>query len=129
VEGVSAKSKHQEQAWKFVKFLTSKESAVRLYAEASKLRLFGEPYARKDLATTIESDPYVGAFAKQAPDARSFPLASRTFDNGINDTIIKYLEDAINNASKGSAPGSVLNTYSQGVRQVLGSYGLVSVSK
>lgn len=126
VEGVSAKSKYQKEAWQFVKYLTSREAVTKLYTEAAKTRLFGEPYALKELEASVAEDPYVGAYVKQAPNARSFPLASRTFDNGINDKLIKYLEDAINGLSKGSAPSAVLQTAGAGFRQVLGSYGLSS---
>ena len=126
VEGVSAKSKYQKQAWEFVKYLTSKEGATLLYTEAAKVRLFGEPYARVDLGDTVTEDPFVGAYIKQAPSARSFPLASRTFDNGINDKLTKYVEDAINGFARGSAPSAVLETASAGFQQVLESYGLAS---
>jgi multiple sugar transport system substrate-binding protein len=128
VEGVNAKGNHQEASWEFVKFLTSKEGATKMFTEASKLRLFGEPYARVDMKDSILNDQYVGAFVKDADHARSFPLASRTFDNGLNDHMIKYLVDAVNSMSQGSAPSSVLGTLEQGFQQVLGSYGLISNS-
>lgn len=128
VEGVSSKSKQKEAAWQFLSFLTSKEAATKLYTEASKSRLFGEPYARVDMGDSLADDPYAGAFIKQAPDARSFPLASRTFDNGINDKLIKYLEDAVNATRNGSAPTDALETASSGFSQVLRSYGLTSGS-
>ncbi len=126
VEGVSSKSKNQEAAWEFVKYITSKEGASKFFTEASKSRLFGEPYARVELANTITSDPYMGAFVKQALYARSFPLASRTFDNGLNDKLIQYATDAVNGMISGSSPTQVLTTMSQGFRQVLNSYGLTS---
>ncbi len=126
VEGVSGKSKNQEQAWEFVKYLTSKEAAIKLYTEASKTRLFGEPYGRVELGNSLISDPYVGAYISQASKAKSFPLASRTFDNGINDKMIKYLEDAVNAMMAGASPQSVVTTVASGFRQVLGSYGLSS---
>lgn len=128
VEGVSGKSKHQEAAWKFVQFLTSRETATKLYTEAAKTRLFGEPYARLDLASTINEDPYTGAFVKQAQNAKSFPLASRTFDNGLNDKMIKYFEDSVNAVAQGTAPSSALQTAANGFRQILGQYGLISGS-
>lgn len=128
VEGVSIRSKYQAQAWEFVKYITSNTGASLLYTESAKTRLFGEPYARIDLANTITDDPYAGAYVKQAPFARSFPLASRTFDNGINDKLIKYLEDAVNGMVAGSSPVQVLQTASSGFRQVLSSYGLMAVS-
>lgn len=126
VEGVSAKSKYPAAAWEFVKYLTSKQAASKLYSEESKGRLFGEPYARMDMGKNLTDDPYVGAFIKQAPNAKSFPLASRTFDNGLNDKLIKYLEDAVNGLAQGASPKALLDTASTGFRQVLGSYGLSS---
>lgn len=126
VEGVSIKSKMQPQAFTFLKYLTSREVVTRFYSEAAKTRLFGEVYARTDLGLTIEADPFAGAYAKQAKTAKSFPLASRTFDNGINDKLIKYLEDAVNSVAAGSAPSAALTTAANGFRQVLSQYGLTS---
>jgi multiple sugar transport system substrate-binding protein len=123
-EGVSSKSKFQSEAWEFVKYLTSREATTKLYLEAAKTRLFGEPYARVELGSTLLDDPYVGAYIKQAQTAKSFPLASRTFDNGINDKLIKYMEDAVNTLGQGTAPTAALETATNGFRQVLGSYGL-----
>lgn len=127
-EGVWQKSKHQGEAFEFLKYLASKEVMAKLYTEEAKVRLFGEPYSRIDLGQTLVADPYVGAFIKQAPNARSFYLASRTFDNGINDKIIKYFEDALNSLDKGVSPQAALETAAKGVNQVLATYGLVSSS-
>jgi len=124
VEGVSAKTKFSKEAWEFVKYLTSKDVAMKLYTEASKVRLFGEPYARTELGKSLELDPFVGAYITQAKTAKSFPLASRTFDNGINDKLIKYLEDAVNAVAAGSAPATALATAQAGFTQVLSSYGI-----
>ncbi len=124
VEGVSTKSKYPEQSWEFIKYITSRDVVTKLYADAAKTRLFGEPYARVDLASTIAEDPYVGAYIKEAPTAKSFPLASRTFDNGLNDKLIKYMEDAVNALGQGTAPTAALDTVSAGFAQVFSSYGL-----
>ena len=126
VEGVSAKSKNQAQSWELVKYMASKEAVTKMFTEAAKTRLFGELYARVDMANLLTSDPYAGAYIKQAPNAKSFPLSSRTFDNGINDKLIKYLEDAVNAVGQGTAPTAALDTASSGFRQVLGSYGLTT---
>jgi multiple sugar transport system substrate-binding protein len=99
-----------------------------LYTEASKTRLFGEPYARVDLATTVAGDPYVEAYIKEAPTAKSFPLASRTFDNGLNDKLIKYIEDALNGVQNGDSPTSALNTVAGGFNQVFSQYGLTTAA-
>lgn len=128
VEGVSAKSKYQQQAWEFVKYVTSREAATKLYTEAAKTRLFGEPYALVELGSSLTEDPYVGAYIKQATTAKSFPLASRTFDNGLNDKLSKYLEDAVNAVSQGTAPTQALDTAANGFRQVFSSYGLTTAA-
>ncbi len=128
VEGVSSKSKLQPQAFTFLKYITSREVMTKLYTQTAKTRLFGQVYSRVDLGSTLESDSYAGAYVRQAKTAKSFPLASRTFDNGLNDKLIKYLEDAVNSVIAGSAPGAALQTASNGFRQVLGQYGLTSSS-
>jgi multiple sugar transport system substrate-binding protein len=126
VEGVSSKSKYPVQAWKFIQYLTSREGESKLYLEASKNRLFGEPYSRAELSGSVTGDDYVEAYIKQAPNSKSFPLASRTFDNGLNDKLIKYLEDALNSVSKGTAPSQALEIMSKGFHQVFTTYGLSS---
>lgn len=125
-EGISEKSLYKKEAAEFLKFLISRESMLKLYAEESKIRLFGEPYARMDMANLLVSDPYAGPYISQAKDARSFPLASRTFDNGLNDRMMKYLENAVNAINSGSSPQQELDTVANGFSQVLSSYGLVT---
>ncbi|MCL4360293.1 extracellular solute-binding protein [Patescibacteria group bacterium] len=127
-EGVSAKSKNPDAAWQFLQYLTSADVETKLYTQESQERLFGEPYARVDLGRSLLSDPLVGAYISQAQTAKSFPLASRTFDDGINDQLIKYLGDAVNGLSQGSAPTAVLQTAAAGFQQVLAKYGLVSAT-
>lgn len=126
VGGVSAKSKNQGAAWIFLKYLIDKNTMTKLYAEESKSRLFGEPYARVELGSTLSSDPYLGAYIQGAPTAKSFPLASRTFDAGINDKLIQYMTDAVNAVGQGTAPASALQTAAAGFSQVLTSYGITA---
>lgn len=123
-EGVSAKSQHQKEAWEFVKFLTSRESERLLYATASQIRLFGEPYSRVDLANEITNDPIAGAFVNQGPYYKSWYLNSNTFDNGINDEMIKYWKDGVNAILAGTNPQVALQTVDKGVKQVLQKYGV-----
>ncbi len=125
VEGVSKASstKEKEAAWQLLAYLSSPEVLQQLYNAASQERLFGEPYPRPDMASQLLDDPYVGAYIKQAPDAVSFPMASRTFDNGINDLIIQYYQTAINDLNSGAQTDSTLETASQGVTQVLTRFG------
>lgn len=118
-EAVSAKSQNAKEAWKFVKYLTSAQSQKLLYQEASKVRLFGEPYSQTSLSGELVSDPIVGAFVAQGPTYKTWYLSSNTFDNGINDQIIKYFEDGINATLAGTDPQVALQTVNQGVQQVL----------
>jgi len=123
-EGVSAQSANQEEACAFLKYLSSASVMTRFYNEATKIRLFGEPYSRKDLALQLEDDDLVGAFIKQGPYAKSWYLASRTHDNGLNDRIIKYYQDAVNSLIEGRSDSEVFETLESGVSQVLSQYGL-----
>lgn len=125
-EGVWERSSGKEEAFLFLKFLSEKEQLDKLYNNVAKTRLFGEPPARRDMAASRLSDPYVGAYLEQAETARSWYLASRTLDGptGINSRISKYFEDAVNSIRRGDSPEAVLSTLSKGVRQVLGDYGI-----
>lgn len=121
-EVVSSRSKNPAEAWKFVKFLTSQEAEKLLFQQASQVRLFGEPYSLVSLAPEIAQDPTVGAFVTQGPSYKFWYLSSNTFDNGINDEMIKYFEDGINATLAGTDPAAVLQTVKQGVKQVLDKY-------
>lgn len=124
VEGVSQKSQYQAEAWEFLNFLASKDSLIKLYTEASKVRLFGEPYSRQDLAASLKNDPFVGPYITQAENAQSFYLSSRTGDNGINDKIIKYFEDAVGSVNRQVSPKTALETAAKGISQTLSTYGV-----
>lgn len=122
VESVSVKSKNIEEAWKFVKFLTSAETEKLLYQQASQIRLFGEPYSLVSLAPELINAPLVGAVISQGPNYKFWYLSSNTFDAGINDEMIKYWEDGINATLAGTDPAAALQTVDRGVKQVLDKY-------
>lgn len=124
VEGVSGRSPNQASAFDFLKFLVAKETMIKLFSQQSKVRLFGEPYSRLDLAEQLANDRFLAGVIKQAPQARSWYLASNTGDNGINDTMIKYWQDAINSINNGTSVEKALETVSQGINQVLSRYQL-----
>ncbi len=126
IEGVSNKSKSPAAAWEFLKYLSSQEALTKMYNLSSQTKLFGEPYSRQDMAANLQQDPFLGAVLSQALSAQSWPLASRTFDNGLNDKIIKYYEDAINSYHKAEAEKTIFEALSQGVSQVLSQYNLSS---
>ena len=121
-EGVSKTSNHPKEAWQFIKFLTSPEAEKLMYQEASKIRLFGEPYSLTSLRPEIENDPISGAFVKMGPNYKFWYLASNTFDGGINDNMIKYFEDGVNSTLRNGNSKSALITINQGVKQVLDQF-------
>jgi len=125
-EGVSAKSNHQKEAWEFVKYLQQDDVLVKFYSEAAKTpgRIFGEPYPKISMAPKIASDPFLGAFIADAPYMRSAPMASRTFDNGLNDQMIKAYEDAVNSVLKDTRAEDALTTTAKNVKTVLERFGV-----
>lgn len=124
VEGVSRFSNNQLEAWKFLRFLSEKENMTKLYEIQSKTRPFGEPYSRIDLAPLLAQNPYLSAVIKQANNLYSLPLISRTYDNGLNDEIIKYLENAVNSTILGVTYGEALETAKAGLTQVFTKYNI-----
>ena len=127
-EGVWARSKNKTAAWDFLKFISTKESLAKMYTNASRQRLFGEPYPRVDMADLLKDHPVLSSIITRAPYAQSWYLASRTFDGptGINSLIGKYFEDAVNAVNSGTPAAKALEPVQLGVTQVLSQYGLIS---
>lgn len=124
VEGVSSKSKHQKEAMLLMQYLAKKETAQKFYQESAKTRLFGEPYARRDLAETLKSNTLIYPFVSQAETAVSTYFVSDTYDDGLNGPLNAYLGNAVRSMQGNSSGDSAVETLSQGVGQVLGRYGL-----
>lgn len=123
-EGVSSKSKHQKEAFLFIKFLAKKDTATKLYQSQVATRVFGEPYARIDLADSLKTNPDVYTFLSQAPSAKSSIFVDSTFDEGLNQEANTYLGNAVNTVIENN--GSTINayeTFSKGIVQVLQKYG------
>ncbi len=124
-EGVNAQSKYKTEAWKLLKFLSSQEALQTVYSDASKERSFGEIYPRTDMANLLADSPYVAAYLADAPFAQDSYLNTLTHDNGLNDQVIKYYEDAITSISQGkTTPDKAVVTVDQGTRQILRQYNL-----
>jgi multiple sugar transport system substrate-binding protein len=122
MEAVPSSSKNSEAAWEFIKYLSSESALQNMYAAASQVHGLGEPYPLKSLASSVGSDPLATTFVSQAPNYTSWYLASRTYDEGVNDQLIKYYEDAINAINDGSTVASITKTLEEGVTQVLAKY-------
>ena len=67
-------------------------------------------------------DPIVGAYIGEAPTMQSFPMASLTWDNGVNDQIIKAYEDAINSAARGDSAAGALQTTANNITKILSKF-------
>lgn len=125
-EGINAQSKNKQAAATFLAYLNSDEVLERFYSSASKVRAFGEPYAKVSLAEKLSADPVVSAVLEDAPYARSWYLSSFTHDNGINDQMIGYYKTAIESLIEGEKIDIVQTALSDGVTQVLKQYGISS---
>lgn len=126
VEGVWSKSKNKTVAWNFLKFMSESESLQKGYNQASKTRLFGEPYSRVDMQELLLDHPIIGSTVTGAKTAQTWFLQSRTWDGptGINSQINKYFEDAVNTVNAGKEAKIALEPVAQGVIQVLSQYGI-----
>ncbi len=127
VEGVSKRSKYQKEAMKFMNYLTQKETLQKFYSEASKTRLFGEPYPRVDMADMLKDNPLVYPFVGQMDNAGSSYFASGTYDGdtGLNKRANTYLENAINGIVKeNSSADSAVKTLQVGLTKVLQENGI-----
>lgn len=126
VNGVSSESKQRKAALLFLAFLAKKETQEKLYSEASKVRGFGQPYARVDLAGTLRDNNLVFPFVEQLPDARSSFFASDTHDGegGLNSSLNAYLVNAINAMQGSTSAESAVRTLHEGVAQVFEKYGI-----
>ncbi len=124
-EAVNLNSKNQKQAWEFLEYLSSSETLEKLYQAQSQIREFGEIYPRTDLAQKLESSQKLSSFVTAAAQARSWYLASNTHDDGLNDGMIKYFEDAINGIlNNRQTAADVLPTLEQGIQQLIQKYKL-----
>ena len=125
-EGVWARSKNKTAAWDFLKFLSSKENLEKTYNQASKTRMFGEPYPRQEMEVLLKDHPIVGSTILGAKTAQTWFLQSKTWDGptGINSQINKYFEDAVNFVNTGKEAKVALEPVAQGIIQVLSQYGI-----
>jgi len=125
VEGVNKKSKKQKEIWKFMEFLASKESMQKMFSVASQVRSFGEISPRKSEQTQMMANAKIKPFVMAADNAYSWYLSSNTFDNGINDEMIKYFGDAINGITSGQKSiDDAITTLQSGITQVKQRYNI-----
>ena len=100
-EAVSAQSKNQEAAWRFLKFISQKDVLKKYYAVKPR------PSARIDLIEEQIADPEIGVFAENALSAKSFYKPdSRAVESimaqMINDVVLRNVppKEALSAASQ-----------------------------
>lgn len=121
VQGVTRTSKNQIEAWKFLRFLSSKESLRKIYETQAQTRIPGSPFSRVDMADEMLQNDYLAPIIKQARDDVyiSLPLASRTHDQALNEEIIQYIGGAIDRVLDSTEYRSALESTHDGVTQAL----------
>ena len=124
VEGVSSKTKHSEGAFEFMKFISKPETLQKLYAEQSKIRLFGSLYPRRSMQKLLIDNKLVFPFVQQADDARSTFFSSDTHDGdtGMISKMNIYLGNAVRSISETTSPESAIETLAKGINQIQSSY-------
>lgn len=124
-EGVSKNSKNQKEAMLFMNYLTQKETLQKFYTEASKARLFGEPYPRSDMAVDLKDNPLVYPFVSQLNDAKSSYFASATHDGdtGLNTRSNINLQNCVNTLATG-ATDTTMQVFLDGMKVVLQDNGI-----
>lgn len=123
-EGVNKKSAHSREAWEFINWLSQPEQLRQMYTQASKYRSFGELYPRVEMAEELKGDPIVAPYLEDALYAKSWYLASRTHDEGLNDQLIGYYKDAVNKMISNGQAEQALNDIIPGIKTVLSRFGV-----
>lgn len=115
---VWSKSVNKEEAWKFLDFLTSRESLIKLNQNLEQSGLVQRAYPRMDMENLLIDHPIVGSVVKLASDSKSWYLAGNTNDgeNGINTKMSLLFEEAL--------AGGRLENLAEGVQKVLSEYGI-----
>jgi ABC-type glycerol-3-phosphate transport system substrate-binding protein len=90
--------RRQVAAWKFLEFMHEKERVVRHHAVQAERRLFGEPFARKDLAGNLSENRYLAGILETAEQAKSWYLADKVLSGSYNEELSKAYESYLNNA-------------------------------
>lgn len=122
VESVSKNSKQQKEAWEFLKFLSTKESLVKLNANRVAIGQYPRVYPRMDMQSMQLSDPHLGIFVTQAPYYKSWFLSSTIADSGINQEVISAYKQAIDRILQGNDPLQSLQTTQAQLLEILPRY-------
>jgi multiple sugar transport system substrate-binding protein len=126
VEGVSKASKNSAEAWKFLAWMSQPDQLRKFHSGAAAVRGFGELYPRVEMAADLKSNPLISAYLDDALFAQSWYMASMTHDDGLNDKMIQYYTDAVNEMNARGNVEQTFTTILPGVQQVLSTYGVTA---
>lgn len=121
-EGVSSRSKHPKEAWQFIKFLTSIEAQKILASQSMKLNGLNWLSSRRNLLADVALDPSLNAFLAQGGYYKFWYLNSQTGDLGINDGMVKYFGEAVNNTLLGQDPTAALQAATPKIAEIYNQF-------
>lgn len=127
VESVWEKSKNPTAAWKFLKYVSSKENIERLQQnQAKSARVIKEASPRLDMRNSELIDPNVSGMIKIAPTARVWYLASETNDGetGLNTQLSNLFFNIF--ADTRNIEIGKIGDFGLQVRTLLAQYGLAT---
>ncbi len=120
-DGVSAQSKNQKEALRFIQFLAEEDTQRKIYQEQLKKRGLGQPPGHKGVMADLKNtESFV--FADQSLTAGSSPFVDGTFDNGLNDNSNAVLRDLINSILDNLNPDSSSDNLIEGYLEVLSGF-------
>lgn len=110
VEAVSAdlSEPEQQEAWKFLKWLSEPEQQKMIYSEASKYSKFGPAYSISALSADLSENPYLGPMVEQAPYAKTSIISSYSGNDEFVGIINTAINSIITGDRRGSDPASVM---------------------
>lgn len=126
VEGVWSKGKNRDIAWDFMKFISSKESLIKLRAGmVKKGDVGGLIYPMIGMSDLLINDRYVGSVVSLAPLSKSWYLASDTYDGttGINSQVAQQYKGMIKATNVvGRNASLAVKSFSPKIGQVLSQF-------
>lgn len=126
VQGVWSKTVNEQDAWRFLKFLSEPDSLREInknYVEIGKTPLL---YPRPEMSNLQINDPILGPAVELLPDLTFWYLAGDTNDgeDGINSRIQVPFETVISEAAKGRNSSRFIKNFADEITVVLNSYGI-----
>jgi len=120
VQSVWEKSVNRENSWRFLQYLSKKESLEKLNENIKLSRGLKKLSPRLDSANFYVKDLIFGSVVALAPNAKSWFLADETFDGemGINSQVSKVFEKVL----VGGVTPKKLEAASQEIRTILSKY-------